>query len=101
MTHLSQLPTEIILVIYHRLDNIDDVLRLGRSCRRAHVVLNSVAHRLSIFRSIIVRFLTQFLNLLKDIYKDRSAVRPITSTIYGYINFGRPRSISRPDLLRS
>lgn len=57
MIHLLQLPTEILLGVYHRLGNIDHVLRLGRSCRRMHVVLNPVAHRLSIFRSVIVRSL--------------------------------------------
>ncbi|CAG7936549.1 unnamed protein product [Penicillium salamii] len=53
MSHLLQLPTEILLQIYHSLSDIDDILRLSCSCRRTHAVLNPVAHRLSVFRSVV------------------------------------------------
>jgi hypothetical protein len=57
ISRLLQLPAEILLKICSSLADIDDVLWLGRSRRRMHAVLNPVAHRLIIFRSVIVRSL--------------------------------------------
>lgn len=94
MSHLLQLPTKILLQIYKNLSDIDDILRLGRSCRRTHAVLNPVAHRLSVFRSVIVRSL--FSSRRYPNTDEALSAAPIsTNMIYDSAGFGRPRIVLR------
>jgi hypothetical protein len=51
---LQSLPAEVILRIFQLLDNIDDALRLGRSCRHLYRILDRPGHRHIIMRAIIV-----------------------------------------------
>jgi hypothetical protein len=51
---LQSLPAEVTLQIFRLLDNIDDALRLGRSCRQLYRILNRPGHRHTIMKSIIV-----------------------------------------------
>ncbi|GFF80756.1 hypothetical protein CNMCM6069_004342 [Aspergillus lentulus] len=55
MTSLQSLPAEVILRIFQLLDNIDDALRLGRSCRQLCRILDRPGHRHTIMKSIIQR----------------------------------------------
>ena len=98
MSHLLQLPAEILLQIYSSLADIDDALRLGRSCRRTHAVLNPVAHCLSIFRTVIVRPLFRVIHrFISD--EATSAVQPIISMINDSPNFWIPRTTLRSNAL--
>jgi hypothetical protein len=51
---LQSLPAEVTLQIFRLLDNIDDALRLGRSCRQLYRILDRPGHRHTIMKSIIV-----------------------------------------------
>ncbi|GIJ88171.1 hypothetical protein Asppvi_007089 [Aspergillus pseudoviridinutans] len=52
---LQSLPAEVTLQIFQLLDNIDDALRLGRSCRQMYRILDRPGHRHTIMKSIIQR----------------------------------------------
>ncbi|RHZ43837.1 F-box protein [Aspergillus thermomutatus] len=55
MMSLQSLPAEVTLQIFQLLDNIDDALRLGRSCRQLYRILDRPGHRHMIMKSIIQR----------------------------------------------
>ncbi|GFF55001.1 hypothetical protein IFM46972_10161 [Aspergillus udagawae] len=52
---LQSLPAEVTLQLFQLLDNIDDALRLGRSCRQMYRILDRPGHRHTIMKSIIQR----------------------------------------------
>lgn len=51
---LQGLPAEVLLRLFELADNIDDALRLGRSCRQLYRILDRPGHRHMIMKSIIV-----------------------------------------------
>ncbi|RLL96083.1 hypothetical protein CFD26_102244 [Aspergillus turcosus] len=53
--NLQSLPAEVLLRIFELADNIDDALRLGRSCRQLYRILDRPGHRHMIMKSIIQR----------------------------------------------
>jgi hypothetical protein len=53
MAHLRDLPQELLVLIYHSLESIDDVHHMARTCRKAHEALQSQAIYLDIMRSVI------------------------------------------------
>ncbi|KAF7137128.1 hypothetical protein CNMCM5793_007192 [Aspergillus hiratsukae] len=53
--NLQSLPAEVLLRIFQLTDNIDDALRLGRSCRQLYRILGRPGHRHMIIKSIIQR----------------------------------------------
>ncbi|KAH2079808.1 hypothetical protein KXW31_003054 [Aspergillus fumigatus] len=96
---LQSLPAEVTLQIFRLLDNIDDALRLGRSCRQLYRILNRPGHRHTIMKSIIQRSeyhkhdlqlsqLTQFHAKCTEIYATQSRLpmscRPDTGMVKSF-----------------
>lgn len=54
MFRILDFPNEVVLLIYQRLGDLDDVLHLGRTCRQLYNLLEHGKNRLQIFRSVIV-----------------------------------------------
>jgi hypothetical protein len=52
--HILLLPVEILVDIYESASDIDDALRLARTCKYLNSVFDPLDVRLRIFRSIIV-----------------------------------------------
>ncbi|KAH1564858.1 hypothetical protein KXW39_003567 [Aspergillus fumigatus] len=96
---LQSLPAEVTLQIFRLLDNIDDALRLGRSCLQLYRILNRPGHRHTIMKSIIQRSeyhkhdlqlsqLTQFHAKCTEIYATQSRLpmscRPDTGMVKSF-----------------
>ncbi|KAL2371635.1 hypothetical protein BDBG_17381 [Blastomyces gilchristii SLH14081] len=55
MSSILDLPSELLLLIFENLDDLDDVLHLGRACRQLYNCLDGGQNRLRIYKSVIAR----------------------------------------------
>ena len=60
MLTLDRLPLELIVPIFSQLDNINDALHLGRTCRTLAAVLANEHMFMDVMRSIIVRSVSTY-----------------------------------------
>lgn len=54
MSLILDLPGELLLLIFENLNDLDDVLHLGRACKQLYSCLDGGQNRLRIYKSVIV-----------------------------------------------